>query len=60
MVTWVLVYHLVWDAGFSWTKNQVEYQTKQDCMEQVQVMRENAKANGQRAVTLYCKPSEIK
>ncbi|MGL4755060.1 MAG: hypothetical protein ACRCXB_22090 [Aeromonadaceae bacterium] len=59
MVTWILVYHLAWDAGFSWTKDQEEYQTKQDCMEQVEVMRENAKANKLRVLMLYCKPSKV-
>lgn len=59
MVTWVLVYHLVWDNGWSWTKNQVEYQTKEDCTEQAKAMREDAKANKVRVVTLYCKPTKV-
>ena len=59
MVTWILVFHLTWDNGWSWSKNQEEYQTKEDCMEQVQTMRENAKASDLRVITLYCKPSKV-
>lgn len=59
MGIWLLVYHLTWDAGFSWEKHPgVEYGSKEDCMEQVEVMRQNAKENGMKIRTLYCKPAQ--
>lgn len=59
-MVWLLVYHLTFYYGFTWNKELegIPYDSKEDCMEQLQVIRDNTLASGGKIIELLCKPKK--
>lgn len=58
MTAWILTYYISFGwAGYSQSpEGGIEFDTKKDCMEQLEQVRTTAKDGDGTVMTLYCKP----
>ncbi len=57
MAEWVLIFFISYGFGQSASpKEGIVYQNKEDCMEQLRVIKQIAKENDGRLYSAYCKP----
>lgn len=54
---WILFFYL--DGGWSFSQSPeggIKYESKADCIEQMQMIKEQAKDNDYKVLRLYCRP----
>ena len=60
---WALIFWIAYGSGFSsgYVRDggKAIYETKKDCMEQLELIRRNAERELQQVRILYCKPHDL-
>lgn len=60
MGEWILVFFIGYGA-FNWNSSGdkgIRYESKKECMEQLEIIKQTAKDNDGQLRVLYCKPAE--